>query len=1505
MKTKTRFNVLRIISLTVILSLLIASCAPGEFLSGAAGADATEAPATEAPVVEAPPTEAPVVEEPPTEAPVVEAPPTEAPVVEEPPTEAPIVEEPPTEAPVVEETPTETPTAESSLPTDAPTPTPTTQAAAGGAEAATSTSSPTPTATSAPDSVWDKSSIVVSGACNAGTGQVEFTITNGGSAMTGSTSWTASAPGVSVSPSSGTFSLGAGESIIVAFGPYPGVKVSIVVNQRVGHPGTGVAKADATCAKSAAIINTATTTPTPTLSSTSTPTPTNTPAEPDPYLGLGVACNRDLTATFTISNIGGPMKGGTYTIDEPGKALQTVSFDLDADESISFNTAGNASVSVKYATSELDQVNLNATGTCLPLPTSTPSLTPTSTKTATVTNTAGPSPTPTFTKTPKPTKTPTPTNTDGPSPTPTNTKTATSTKTPTPTNTDGPSPTPTNTKTPTFTKTPTPTRTFTVTSTPTATNTDGPSPTPTASVTFTPTPTQTATEEILDGQLDLKVFCNTDLSATFVIANISGSVSDGNYNLSEPAQSGAVNLAPGGRMSINGAGNATMTVTYRTSFLSSVTLRTVGSCSKHPTSTPTNTPAETPTPTQTLTETPTNTPENTPTPTPTSTATVTPTNTPVAPKLTATGSCTDDTAQATFFITNSGGDMPAAYTYNIKDDAGNLVKTGSFQLNAGERISVITSGNLGILTLSITDDKGTTADAATTTCTKSPKLTATGVCTDDTALATFTITNSGGDMPSAYTYEIKDSAGSVVKTGSFQLNAGGSETVTANGNYGVLTLSITDSKGTTTDAATTTCVKPPQLTAIGACTSSTAQATFVITNSGGDMSAAYTYNVKDSNDKVVKSDSFQLKAGESLTVEVNEIFGVLTLSLTDSKGITTDAATTTCSSSGSGTLTAVGVCTGDTALATFIITNNGVDMPAAHTYNIKDSSGNVITTATFQLKAGESLTVTASGIYGVLTLSITDDKGTTTDAATTTCVKPPKLAIVGSCVNNTGLASFIITNNGGDMPAAYAYAIKDSAFSAVKTGTFQLKAGESVTVSASGVFGKLTLSITDAKGTTTDASTTSCVPSPKLTAVGSCANNTIEAAFVITNNGSDMSTAYTYNITDSAGKVVKTDTFQLKAGGSLSITVNSEFGLLLTLSIVDDKGVSANAALTTCHKSEKEASEVPAVAPARTEPCIQCLIFHTFRDDNLEIYRLDGIEGQPGFQLYNLSKDEAVDSRPSRAPNDSRIVFQSNRDGNVELYTTDLYGSGEAARLTNTQSNNTTPMYGPDAKTIVYQSDRNGNIDLFTIDQNTGKERQITSDPSNDINPFYSPDLKWLVFQSDRNNNWDIFILDTETGNEYQLTDTPANETFPSWSPNGKQIAFISEENGNTDLYIIDTNGANLKRITNDGKTVNGVWSPEGQRIAYQSERNGNLDIYSYDLRDNTEYRVTDYAGQDSGPTWDCGGTNLAFTSIRNGDPNVFQVFWKGGTAGNMTIDPATDKWSQWRPSNDVSSTGY
>jgi Tol biopolymer transport system component len=903
----------------------------------------------------------------------------------------------------------------------------------------------------------------------------------------------------------------------------------------------------------------------------------------------------------------------------------------------------------------------------------------------------------------------------------------------------------------------------------------------------------------VDGQLDLKVFCNTDQTATFLITNISGSVSDGTYVLSDPSQSGPVDIQPGQSVTIKGAGNANMTVTYKTSFLSSVTLNVTGSCSRRPT----------------------------PTPTATSDQPVNP------PALSITGACNGiNTGSATFTITNNGGDMTTPYSYQVVDDTGAVVDSGTINIAPGKTVTVTVSGNSSSFTFSSPDDASLTTVVDMSTCQTPPPppadLTVNGSCTAGNGTAAFTITNNGSDMSAPYPYVVVDDTGAVVSSGVIDLPANQSTTVTVTGSSSSYTFATPNDASLTTTVDMSACtnaappVPPADLIVSGVCSASTGAASFTITNQGSDMSAPYTYVILDDNGAVAGTGTIDLAANQSVVISVSGASTSYTFTTPNDPALTTVVDMSACVAAGAvlppppvlppADLSISGACTAVGGTAEFVLTNNGADMTVPYPYTITDASGAVVQTGTISLLAGQSITLTVSGSSAGYTFSTPADSALTTVVDMTTCVvpppPPPALSANGICVSQDA-AEFTVTNNGGNMTAPITFTITDQDGNIVQSGTIQLNAGESVTLQVTGVNQALTLNLTDAAGTTVRAAMADC------------------------------------------------------------------------------------------------AEPITSVAPAEPDICIQCLVFHTFRDDNLEVYRLDGVEGQPGFKLYNLSKDEAVDSRPSRAPNDSSVVFQSNRDGNVELYYTDLLGSGEAIRLTETQSNNTNPMYGPDAQTVVFQSDRNGRFDLFTIDQQTGEETQITSNPADDINAFYSPEIDTLVFQSNRNGNWDLYVLDVETLTEKRLTDSPADEIFPAWSPNGKLIAYIvQDENGGANLFAMNVETGQVKQVTSDGKTVNAVWSPEGDRIAYQSERDGNLDIYSFDFRTNKEYRVTDYAGLDSGPTWDCGGTNLAFTSDRDGDPNIFQVFWQGGSAGNMTIDPATDKWSQWRPSNDVSSVG-
>jgi TolB protein len=325
--------------------------------------------------------------------------------------------------------------------------------------------------------------------------------------------------------------------------------------------------------------------------------------------------------------------------------------------------------------------------------------------------------------------------------------------------------------------------------------------------------------------------------------------------------------------------------------------------------------------------------------------------------------------------------------------------------------------------------------------------------------------------------------------------------------------------------------------------------------------------------------------------------------------------------------------------------------------------------------------------------------------------------------------------------------------------------------------------------------------------------------------------------------------------------------------------------------------------------CVQFIVFHTFRDGDLEVYSLfNGAEDSTNAQLYNLSlSSTSEDSRPTRSPNDQYVVFESNRDGNVELYLTDPYGSFQTP-LTDSDSNNINPMFLADNRTVVFQSDRNGNWDIFKIDIFTGVETQLTTDINDDIFPFASPDPNWVVFQSNRLGNEDLFLLNVFTGEEFQLTDDVTDELFPAWSANGDQIAYLSNEGGDLALYVVDYDGENKQMIAgSSGINIgNHSWSPEGFRIAYQSEEGGNVDIFTYDFESGEYYQLTDFAGADSSPTWDCGGTMVSFTTVRDGNPNVYQVDWQGlDDESYLTNHPATDKWSEWSPSKEHGSRGW
>lgn len=186
---------------------------------------------------------------------------------------------------------------------------------------------------------------------------------------------------------------------------------------------------------------------------------------------------------------------------------------------------------------------------------------------------------------------------------------------------------------------------------------------------------------------------------------------------------------------------------------------------------------------------------------------------------------------------------------------------------------------------------------------------------------------------------------------------------------------------------------------------------------------------------------------------------------------------------------------------------------------------------------------------------------------------------------------------------------------------------------------------------------------------------------------------------------------------------------------------------------------------------------------------------------------------------DGTLVFASLRDLNLELYTADA--DDNRVRLTNDGGRDWFADWSPDGTKIVFNSDRTGNEDLYMMDADGGNLRQITTHESDDIRGAWSLDGESLLFTSQRNidlmtGQIEYFIVPAD-GDEDDVRPLGADEIFEGgavWSADGREMAFMSNreiENGQRvwNLYVQNADGSSLRRLTDGaGNDVFPVWRP-------------------------------------------------------------------------------------------------
>lgn len=221
---------------------------------------------------------------------------------------------------------------------------------------------------------------------------------------------------------------------------------------------------------------------------------------------------------------------------------------------------------------------------------------------------------------------------------------------------------------------------------------------------------------------------------------------------------------------------------------------------------------------------------------------------------------------------------------------------------------------------------------------------------------------------------------------------------------------------------------------------------------------------------------------------------------------------------------------------------------------------------------------------------------------------------------------------------------------------------------------------------------------------------------------------------------------------------------------------------------------------------------------------------------------------------------------------------------------------------IVFHSDRTEDRQIFIMNPDGTGVTNLTPNTSLNINPVISPDGSTILFSSGRNGGFQLFTMDIDGSNVKQITDfdDPATLREPSYSPDGSRIAFNAYADGSAarDIYVIDSDGTNLKRLTDNGTTIdlNQVWSPNGDRIAFTSGRDGDAEIYTMkpDGSDVKQLTHNDYA--DATPAWSPDGTKIAYASSPGEYADIYTMNADGTGKTQVTDAPETDEFPSWSP---------
>ena len=209
-----------------------------------------------------------------------------------------------------------------------------------------------------------------------------------------------------------------------------------------------------------------------------------------------------------------------------------------------------------------------------------------------------------------------------------------------------------------------------------------------------------------------------------------------------------------------------------------------------------------------------------------------------------------------------------------------------------------------------------------------------------------------------------------------------------------------------------------------------------------------------------------------------------------------------------------------------------------------------------------------------------------------------------------------------------------------------------------------------------------------------------------------------------------------------------------------------------------------------------------------EIY----ISDLKGNIVQQLTDNNYYDAEAVVSPNGDKILFTSNRSGDLELWTMTLEGK-DPKQITKGLGYDGGAFFSPDGSKIIFRASRPSTaeaikeykdllkegfvkptaMELFICNADGSELKQITNLGGANWAPFFHPSGNKIIFSSNHTTKrvpFNLFMINLDGTGLEQITFDTIFDSFPMFSYDGKKLIFASNRNTggsrDTNLFIAD-----------------------------------------------------------------------------------------------------------------------